>query len=92
MQSDSVLGGGFHPALGEMVMSRLYLKEVESLLSGLDELSSPMILEVGKGCISKMNGQKRCNINYLEEKYNVGFRTVEVQSLPKGLRYVNVRS
>lgn len=92
VQSDSVLGGGFHPALGEMVISRLYLKEVESLLSGLDELSSPMILEVGKGCISKMNGQKRCNINYLEEKYNVGFRTVEVQSLPKGLRYVNVRS
>lgn len=91
VQSDSVLGGGFHPALGEMVMSRLYLKETERILDGIKELSSPVILEVEKGCISKMRGQKSRNINYLEDKYGVSFKPVEVQSLPRNLRYVNVR-
>ncbi len=92
VRDDSVLGGGFHPALGEMVISRLYLKEAEKQLSEKETDLKNVVFEVEKGCISKMNGQKRCNILYLEEKYGVKIKTVEVLSLPKGFRYVKLKN
>ncbi len=92
VQTDSVLGGGFHPALGEMVISRLYLKEAEKQLSERGISDKNIVFEVEKGCISKMNGQKRQNILYLEEKYGVKIKTVEVLSLPKGFRYVKLKN
>lgn len=92
VRDDSVLGGGFHPALGEMVISRLYLKEAEKQFSGAEFSDKNVILEVEKGCISKMNGQKRYNILHLEEKYGVKIKTVEVLSLPKGFRYVKLKN
>ena len=92
VRDDSVLGGGFHPALGEMVISRLYLKEAEKQLSERRISDNNVVFEVEKGCISKMNGQKRQNILYLEEKYGVKIKTVEVLSLPKGFRYVKMKN
>lgn len=92
VRDDSVLGGGFHPALGEMVISRLYLKEAEKQLSERGVSDKNIVFEVEKGCISKMNGQKRQNILYLEEKYGVKIKTVEVLSLPKGFRYVKLKN
>lgn len=91
VNTDSVVGGGFHPALGEMVISRLYLKEAEQQLAVSRIESHLVFLEVHNGCISKMNGQNRENISFLEKKYGVKFRTVEVEMLPESLRYVNVR-
>ncbi len=91
VRDDSVLGGGFHPALGEMVISRLYLKEAEKQLPAEVE-NKTVLLEVEKGCISKMNGQKRCNVLYLEKKYGIKVKTVETLSLPKGVRYVNIKT
>ena len=55
-------------------------------------LDKNIVFEVEKGCISKMNGQKRQNILYLEEKYGVKIKTVEVLSLPKGFRYVKLKN
>ena len=91
VRDGSVLGGGFHPALGEMVLSRLYLKEAENQISA-EFCGRNVLFEVEKGCISKMNGQKRQNILYLEEKYGIKIKTVETSSLPKGIRYVNVKT
>ena len=60
--------GAYHPALGELVKSRLMLEKAEPLMATVAAGSSP-VLEVGRGKISQMAGQKRCNILYLKEKY-----------------------
>jgi len=61
-------GGAYHPALGEMVKSRILRHRAEELLSGI-EPGSCVIIEVGRGKISQMTGQKRCNREYLKEKF-----------------------
>lgn len=60
-----MLGGVYHPALREIVESRIFLDDMKRRLSGLD-----------KGCynvytdsvnVSKVVGQKRCNIKAMAE-------------------------
>lgn len=60
--------GAYHPALGEMVKSRIMLHKAEALLEGTAPGSS-VIIEVGKGKTSQMTGQKRCNVIALKEKF-----------------------
>lgn len=60
--------GAYHPALGEMVKSRIMLKKAEQLMAATEPGSS-LILEVGRGKTSQMTGQKRCNLDYLKAKY-----------------------
>ncbi|MBQ2959662.1 MAG: radical SAM protein [Oscillospiraceae bacterium] len=60
--------GAYHPALGEMVKSRIMLKKAEQLMAETEPGSS-LILEVGRGKTSQMTGQKRCNLDYLKAKY-----------------------
>ena len=56
-------GGAYHPALKELCEGRIYrdaaLRELEKLDKGRYELL------VGKGCVSRMTGQKKCNLEYL---------------------------
>lgn len=61
-------GGAYHPALGELVKSRILRRQAEALLSGIAPGSS-LIIEVGPGKSSQMIGQKRCNREYLKEKF-----------------------
>jgi len=60
--------GAYHPALGEMVKSRIMLHKAEALLEGIAPGSS-IVIEVGKGKTSQMTGQKRCNVIALKEKF-----------------------
>lgn len=61
-------GGAYHPALGELVKSRIMLRQAEPLFAGI-EPESRVTLEVGRGKSSQMVGQKRSNILYLKEKF-----------------------
>ncbi len=61
-------GGAYHPALGELVKSRILRHKAEALLNGIAPGSS-LIIEVDRGRISQMTGQKRCNTEYLKEKF-----------------------
>ena len=61
-------GGAYHPALGELVKSRIMLHRAESLLSGT-EPGAELIIEVPRGKTSQMTGQKRGNVLYLKEKF-----------------------
>ena len=61
-------GGAYHPALGELVKSRIMLRQAEPLFAGI-EPESRVTLEVGRGKNSQMVGQKRSNILYLKEKF-----------------------
>lgn len=62
--------GAYHPALGEMVKSRIMLHKAQALLADVQPGSS-IIIEVGKGKTSQMTGQKRCNVIALQDKFNL---------------------
>ena len=60
--------GAYHPALGEMVKSRIMLNKAEALMTDTAP-GSIVVIEVGRGKTSQMTGQKRCNITALKEKF-----------------------
>ena len=67
--TDELSGGGaaagaYHPALGELVKSRVMLRRAETLLKDV-ERGSRVTLRVGAGKTSQMLGQHRCNAETL---------------------------
>lgn len=63
-------GGAYHPALGELVRSRMMLNKALALLSAVPEGSS-VVLGVNKSDVSKMTGQHRCNIDALKTQLHL---------------------
>ena len=76
LSGGDALAGAYHPALGELVRSRMMLKRAEALLEGI-EPGSGVTLGVNRSDVSKMTGQHRCNIEALSERF--------------GLRYLRIR-
>ena len=68
LSGGAAVAGAYHPALGEMVKSRIMRGRAEALLEGT-EPGSTVILGVNKSRVSQMTGQKRQNIQYLTEKF-----------------------
>ena len=69
--------GAYHPALGELVRSRILLEKARSLLAGT-EPGSRVTLGVNAVELSQMIGQKRRNVGVLCEE--LGLRELRVRS------------
>lgn len=79
-----VLGGAFHPAIGEMAMSAIYRELLAESLAAFDsDLSGKtLVVEVPMGEVSKVAGQRRANFREIEKKYPlIKLKTVENESL-----------
>lgn len=63
------VAGAYHPALRELCESRIYLRKAKELLKDKPK-NNKYILEVSNKEISKMTGQKKCN---LEELSSFGY-------------------
>ena len=70
LSGGEAVGGAYHPALGELVRSRIYRRKAEVLLEGT-ETGSSVVLEVARGRLSQMKGQKNANLDYLREKFGL---------------------
>ena len=70
LSGGAAAGGAYHPALGELVKSRIMLKRAQTLLSGIEENSAVEIV-VGRGKTSQMLGQKRCNYERLVRDFRL---------------------
>lgn len=68
---ESVIAGAYHPALGELVLSRRMLKRAAALIDGLDHIPEEIVIGVNRRRVSPMTGQKRENITALRERYDV---------------------
>lgn len=79
---ESVVAGAYHPALGELVLSRRMLRHVETQIEALDKLPESVTIEVNMRRVSAMVGQRRENICALQSKY--GLRDVKVISADIG--------
>ena len=66
--ASAVVGGAYHPALGEMVLSRVWLEKAVSLI-GARKPRERLMLGVFPGSVSVMTGQKRENLRLLSGRY-----------------------
>ena len=71
LSGGAAAGGAYHPALGELVKSRIMREKAEELLADIPK-GSNVTLGVNCSKISQMIGQRRCNIDYLTEKFSLG--------------------
>ncbi len=87
LSGGSAAGGAYHPALGELVKSRVLLNRVREMLTGTEYgremLASPKELRLltAPSCVSQLIGQHRCNAQVLCSEF--GFHSVNVTPLPK---------
>lgn len=70
LSSGEAVGGAYHPALGELVYSRIMLHNARKVLVDIP-CDQNIILKVGKGQTSKMTGQHRENIEILQEEFSL---------------------
>ena len=74
---DTYFAGPHHPALGEMVRSRVYLHKIEAALPRLGQVRDKTIqIEVAPGCVSMAVGQKKANKRRILEK--TGVKSVKI--------------
>ena len=70
LSGGDAVGGAYHPALGELVRSRMMLDKAVKLLDGV-EPDKRIVLGVNKSDVSKMIGQHRCNAEALKSQFKL---------------------
>ena len=70
LSGGDAVGGAYHPALGELVRSRIMLNEAMKLLDGIEKGKS-VVLGVNRSDVSKMTGQHRSNISALTAHFGL---------------------
>lgn len=73
LSGGEAVAGAYHPALGELVRSRVVRNELEQLIQEgkYDRQGDAVVIRVPGEMLSQAIGQHRCNIDYLEKKYNL---------------------
>lgn len=75
LSNSEVIGGAYHPALGELVLSRVYRNEIEAEISAR-RITDNMTIIVPASDVSKVVGQKRINVEFFKDKYK--FKRVHI--------------
>lgn len=83
LSGGDALGGAYHPALGELVLSRIMLEKARELLRGV-EPGSRIVLGVNRSDISKMVGQHRCNVKTLTAEFSLAELKIHEASVKSG--------
>lgn len=83
LSGGAAVAGAYHPALGELVRSRLWRDKAEAMLSGV-EPGEEVVLGVARSRISVMTGQHRANVSYLQERFALRSVRVCAADVPDG--------
>ena len=70
LSSGAAAAGAYHPALGELVRSRVWRNRAERLLAE-GWSGKNVTLFVHPSRVSQMTGQRRCNLEWLQERYSL---------------------
>lgn len=89
LSGGAAVAGAYHPALGELVKSRIMLRKAEALLQGTRPGSS-VVLGVHKSRVSQMTGQKRRNIQYLTEEFSL--RELKIKAIEAEIDEIRIVS
>jgi len=79
----AAVAGAYHPALGELVKSRVYRNRARALLDGIAP-HSHVTLGVEARAISQMTGQKRENLRSLRKDFSLDDLKVRPAAVKKG--------
>lgn len=86
LHGSECLAGPVHPAMGELVASRIYLRRIETALEHLPHgFPDHVTIAVPKGDISMAVGQKKANALRIKNKYNV--KSLHFLENPALIRY-----
>lgn len=88
LHSSAYVAGPNHPAMGELVGSELYFRQMCALLEHLPILPAFVAFEIARGDLSLALGRKQSNKLRIENKYNV--KSVRFIENPDLIRY-NIR-
>ena len=83
LSGGDALGGAYHPALGELVHSRIMLEKARGLLAGVKP-GSRVVLGVNRSDVSKMIGQHRCNVHALVSELSLRELKIHEASVKSG--------
>lgn len=75
------LAGAYHPAFRDVCEGRIYYETARSLLKESFSDGGAVILRVSPVAISRMTGQKRCNIDSLQQE-GYAVRVISDESVP----------
>lgn len=78
-----VVAGPFHPAIGELIYSRVYRDLIEEIIKKIkSEASETVTVEIiaPKNQMSKITGNKKENKNYFKNRYNVELKLVHSEN------------
>ncbi len=70
LTTGEAVAGAYHPALGELVLSELYLQQVDALIRQHRPIEN-VVISVHPKRVSVMVGQHRRNITVLQEKFSL---------------------
>lgn len=79
LSAGEAVAGAYHPALGELVLSELYLRRARCLFDQV-EPGARVVLEVHPSRVSVMVGQKRRNLTALQAEFGLG----RIKVVPSG--------
>ncbi len=83
LSGGDAVAGAYHPALGELVKSRIFYNRASAQLSGIAP-GSRVVLEVHPSQLSQMIGQHRENITRLREAFALADVRVRPADVPCG--------
>ena len=85
LSGGAAAGGAYHPALGELVRSRIMRDRAETLLTEADAApQSAVTLGVSPAKLSQMIGQHRRNIDWLTARFQLKSLKIRPMELPDG--------
>ena len=67
----AALAGAYHPALGELVRSRVLRDRAEQRLAEMHCEGGRVTIQVPEKKLSQMLGQKRCNVEWLKNRFRL---------------------
>lgn len=83
LSGGDALAGAYHPALGELVHSRIMLQKARRLLAGVKP-GSRVVLGVNRSDVSKMTGQHRYNVDALVSELSLRELKIHEASVKSG--------
>lgn len=70
LRQNTITGGAYHPAFGELVLNEYYKKQIQSALDGISfSRTAELTIETAPCALSQAIGQKKKNYLFLKEKY-----------------------
>ena len=86
LSGGAALAGAYHPALGELIRSRILRNRAEEMLKELHCEGKNVTISVPGKQLSQMLGQKRGNVAWLQEQFHMKSLRVVPSSEPDGIR------